>query len=346
MNLKRSFVIAVILGLSTMTLWEFYWRSQGYYPNLNDNKGIWSVQRAKVDKASEEDFVFIGSSRTYFDLQLSEWKEKTGKLPIQLSSQGTTPLPMFHDIVNNTGFKGTVIVGVTPGLFFSTTYPKAFMWARGQSKVDFYQKRTYAQMLNINLLFHLERNFVFMSGDEEMLSDDKDLKSLLRRINFGNRDGKNKIDYYNFGDLTIDRNMSMTEQTATDTVFANKVKHTWHSILTSGTLPPPEKEATISFFLKDLEKFKERGGNVILLRPPSSGFFRGGEAKFLPRTEFWDYLVEQANIPSYHFEDYDKFRNLECPEWSHLSVEDARMFTSELADIMINDGIISNPKSN
>ena len=186
MNLKKSFLIALAISAIALTCWELYWRSQGYYPTLNDDKALWSMHRANVETATGDDVVILGSSRAYFDIQLNEWEAATGKKPIQLASTGSSPLPTFNDIVNNTDFKGTVIVGVTPGLLFSTTYPKAMPWERPQAKVNHYQDRTYAQRLNFLLSIPLQQNLAFMSADEEEWADDIDLKALLKRIKIGN----------------------------------------------------------------------------------------------------------------------------------------------------------------
>ena len=151
MKLKLTFTIALTLSILGLTAWESYWRSQGYYPTLDDNKDLWAVQRAKVEKASNKDILLMGSSRVLFDIQLNEWEKETGKRPIQLASVGSTPLPIFSDVVNNTDFTGTVIVGVTSFLFFSTTYPLAPPWDRAQTRADFQHDRTYAQRLNHQL---------------------------------------------------------------------------------------------------------------------------------------------------------------------------------------------------
>ena len=344
MNLKKSFLIALAISAIALTCWELYWRSQGYYPTLNDDKALWSMHRANVETATGDDVVILGSSRAYFDIQLNEWEAATGKKPIQLASTGSSPLPTFNDIVNNTDFKGTVIVGVTPGLLFSTTYPKAMPWERPQAKVNHYQDRTYAQRLNFLLSIPLQQNLAFMSADEEEWADDIDLKALLKRIKIGNRVESSMPPFYNFGDVTIDRNMSMTQHATNDTAFANTIIEVWKFF--GAGAPPPDKEATMAFFLKDVEKFKAKGGNLVLVRPPSSGGLRVGESHGLPRTEFWDDLVKQANVKSYHFEDYEQFKNLKCPEWSHLSAEDAQYFTTELAKLMLADNTITTSKTN
>jgi len=341
MKLKQSLIIAILLSLTTLIVWEFYWRSKGYYPTLNDEKALWAIKRSKVEKATKEDLVVLGSSRAYFDIQLDEWESVTGKKPIQLASTGSSPLPTFHDIVNNSNFTGTVLIGITPGLFFSTTFPGAFPWNRPQSKVDFYKNRTYAQRLNYQLSIPLQQNFVFMSADEEEWADDIDLKSLLRSIHLGNRTkAPVQPPFYYFGDVNLDRNMRMTSKTATDTAFANTIKKVW-DFFGKGA-PPPDKESTMKYFLEDLKKYKEKGGNVVLMRCPSSGGVRMGENMGLPRTEFWDDLVEQAEVKAYHFEDYESLKHLVCPENSHLSGEDADYFTREFIKILLADKAITN----
>lgn len=341
MNLKQSLILALVITLTATITWELYWRSKGFHPTLNDEKALWALARKKVETASKSDVIILGASRAYFDIQIDKWREVTGKAPIQLASTGSSPLPTFHDIVNNTNFNGTIIVGVTPGLFFSTTFPEASPWKRPQSKVEYYEDETYAQKLNFRLSIPLQSNLVFMSGDEEEWSDDIDLKSLLRDISIGNRiSGPKRPPFYSFGDVSIPRNMSMMPKTVKDTAFANSIKKVWHFF--GKGAPPPDKDSTMAFFLEDLNTFKAREGRVILVRCPSSGGVRMGENMGLPREEFWDDLVYKAQVKSYHFEDYDQLKKLTCPEESHLSLEDANYFTSEIIKIMKADNALTN----
>jgi len=341
MNLKLSLVIAIALGVLALTSWEFYWRSQGYKPNLNDDKHLWAVQRAKVDDSTEDDIVAVGASRVLFDLQLDEFEEETGIRPIQLAIPGSSPLPVFHDLVHNTEFKGTIIVGVTEVVMFSTLFPKAIPWSRPQAKVDHFHNRTYAQLINHRISIPLQNNFVFLSGDEELYDDDIDLKSLLRRVKIGERVPAT-VGLVNFQNTREDRNTLMLEKTVTDSTFTRKVTNFWEFIMKVS--PPAEVEPTMAYFVGDAKKFMERGGNLILVRCPSSGPFRAGESQFLPREKVWNELLRQTNAKGYHFEDYEQLKNLKCPEWSHLSAEDARFFTTELAKIMITDKAFTKSK--
>lgn len=300
------------------------------------------MQRRKVEKATKKDIVLIGSSRVLFDIQLNEWETETGIRPIQLASVGSSPLPIFHDVVNNTDFNGAILVGVTPGLFFSTTSPDAQPWQWPQSKVDYYKKRTYAQISNHMLSLPLQKNLAFLSDDQGV--DGIKLEELISKIKIGNRIPNPMPPFHEFGEIAKDRNLKMKEITVTDTAYANSIKKVW--MFFGKGAPPPDKKSTMAFFLADLNKFKERGGTVILVRCPSSGGVRMGENMGLPKNKFYDDLVQQAQVKSYHFEDYEQFKNLDSPEWSHLSASDAQFFTTELVKIMKADGALTNLKNN
>lgn len=345
MNLKQSLIIALSLSVMSLTAWELFWRSEGVYPTLDDNEALWAVQRSRVEKASSNDVLLLGSSRVLFDIQLNEWEVATGIRPIQLASVGSSPLPIFHDVVNNTEFNGTILVGVTPGLFFSTTSPKAQPWEWPQTKVDYYKKRTYAQISNHMLSLPLQKNLAFLSDDQGV--DGIKLKELIGKINIGNRVVDPMPLFHEFGEIAVDRNNVMKQITVTDTAYANSVIKVWQFFMKGAASgPPPDKAGTMAFFLKDLKTFEARGGHVILVRCPSTGSVRFGENMGVPRAKFWNDLVKQAKVPSYHFEDYDQFKNLKCPEESHLSAKDARYFTTELIKIMMADGALTNLKSN
>jgi hypothetical protein len=345
MQLKQTLIIAFTLSILSLTAWEVFWRSQGVYPTLDDNEALWANQRARVESASSNNILLMGSSRVLFDMQLDEWESETGIRPIQLASVGSSPLPIFHDVVNNTNFNGTIVVGVTPGLFFSTTAPEAQPWQWPQSKVDYYKKRTYAQISNHLLSLPLQKNLAFLSDDQGV--DGIKLKELVAKINTGNRVVDPMPPFHDFGEIELDRNLKMKQITVTDTAYANSVIKVWQFYMKGAASgPPPDKASTMAFFLNDLKIIQARGGQVILVRCPSSGGLRAGENMGVPRSKFWDDLVKQSNLKAYHFEDYDQLKDLKCPEESHLSAKDAQYFTTEIVKIMKADGSLTNLKTN
>lgn len=339
MNLKKSFILAISLAFIFLAAWEIYLRNtMESVTLLDDSKGLWAVQRAKVPELTSEDVILTGSSRVLFNVQLDVWEDKTGKRPLQLATVGSSPLPIFHDLVQNTDFNGTIVVGVSPGLFFSTLFPLAQPWEWPQSKVDHFYKRTYADRSNHWLSIPLQKTFYFISAEEDESDANVDLKSMLSRIQWGDRAYSNFPGVPQFGEIQVDRCLRMTERTATDTAFARQVKNFWQAIMDNPNMPPPDIKGTMAFFLKDAEAFQKRGGKIILLRSPSTGLVKEVETKGLPRAVAWDSLVMKSKANAYHYEDYDGLSGFDCPEWSHLSGPDADIFTAALVDLLIADG--------
>ncbi|WP_339917591.1 hypothetical protein [Yeosuana marina] len=345
MQLKQTLIIAFALSIISISAWELYWRSQGLQPNIDDNKNLWANQRTKLENFNNKTVVFIGSSRILYDIQLDIWEKETSTNSIELATQGASPTPVFRDIVENTTFNGTLIVGITPPLFFATTNPKAEFIRRSQSLVDYYKKRTYAQIINHKLSVPLQQNLAFIRDGDESWDSDVDLKTLLKQIHIGTREGPAYPPFNNFEDISLDRHMKMPERMVTDTAYANTVKKVWTAIL-SGDFPPPDKESTINAFVDLAKKFKKRGGNLILVRCPSSGLFKEVESKAFSKDLFWDELVTKTKAKAYNYQDYSQFKDLFCPEWSHLAAKDAQFFTKELIKIMKADGALTNLKTN
>ena len=339
MNLKKSFIMALSLAIILLLAWEIYLRNtMESVTLLDDSKALWAVQRDKVPDLSEQDVILTGSSRVLFNVQLDVWEEKTGRRPLQLATVGSSPLPIFHDLVQNTDFKGTILVGVSPGLFFSTTYPLAQPWEWPQSKIDHYYSRTYADRSNHWLSIPLQKSFYFISAEEDESDANVDLKSILGRTRWGSRAPYSYPGVPQFGEIQVDRSLRMTERTATDTAFARQVKNFWQAIMSNPDMPPPDIKGTTEFFLKDAKAFMDRGGKIIFLRSPSTGMVKEVETMGLPRATAWDSLLIKAQAPGYHYEDYESLSGFDCPEWSHLSGPDADKFTAALVDIMIADG--------
>lgn len=344
MKLKLSLGIAIVITIIATISWELYWRSQGMYPNIDDNKNLWANQRDQLDNPNANDVVFIGSSRILYAIQLDIWREKTQTNPIMLAAQGASPIPIFKDIVENTDFNGTIIAGITPPLLFSTIYPEAEFMKRPQFLVDYHKKRTYAQRINHALAVPLQKNLAFIRDGDEAWDSDVDLKTLIKHIYQDDRGGPIYPHFNNFEDITLERHMKMPKRMETDTAYANTVKKVWKVIL-SADLPPPDPEGTTAAFADLAKTFKDRGGNLILVRCPSDGMFKDLESNGFPREAFWDKLVLEAGAKGYNYLDYEQFQNLFLPEWSHLATKDAQFFTKELIKIMKKDGVINNPKT-
>ena len=85
---------------------------------------------------------------------------------------------------------------------------------------------------------------------------------------------------------------------------------------------------------KCTDKIKARGGEVIFVRTPSSGPFLMGETMGFPRDKYWNQILKITGCEGIHFADYPETASMQCPEFSHLSVPDAKVYTKHFVEVL------------
>jgi hypothetical protein len=76
-----------------------------------------------------------------------------------------------------------------------------------------------------------------------------------------------------------------------------------------------------------VESVRAHGGEVVFVRPPSTGFYPLMEERRLPRTKGWDALLAAAAVRGLHADDDPRMDDLYLPELSHLSRACATVYT-------------------
>ena len=117
--LGRSAWLAALIAIVLMLAWEAWVRSEGVTPSYRNSEGLWAQQRRTINNGKGDGWVFTGSSRTMFNMQLAVWERLDGRRPVQLALEGTSPVSILEGLADDENFTGKVIVGVAPGLFFS-----------------------------------------------------------------------------------------------------------------------------------------------------------------------------------------------------------------------------------
>lgn len=348
MQLKQTLIIAFALSVISLTAWEFFWRSKPelYKASLEDDRYLWAEQRAKVETATDKDVILIGSSRTGFNFNTHVWEDVQGIKPINLSTDGKPPGPFLDDIVHNTYFNGTIIIGVTPLFWFDKA--DNTWWKGAQKWVDHYHDETYAQKFGYFLSKPLQRHLVMLTSSELKFYNDLDLKSLINRISIPGRIEEERM-LYNFSYHDEDRNLMMFPIMVKDPGYAKKIQYVWE-----GFLPHiPGYEAIkddmpeiFDYYLRVINIFKARGGKIIFVRHKAEEPWNKVTKRFLPRDKVWDKFIEIVNCPGYHFEDYEFMSKYTLPDWSHMYVDDAKIYTKDMVNKMIEDGYLTRYSKN
>jgi hypothetical protein len=327
-------VVVVLVVIAAASAWEFYCRSIGYGPTLNDNEDLWTMTRQRVEP---ESVVIIGDSRGWYDLDLDELQKGLGKRPVQLAMGGGCGYPVLADLADDKTFHGTIICSFVPRLFFAP--PGTPPMERGEKAVRRSHTQTPAQRASQYLAMPLEEHVAFLKQEELTLED------LLKRLPIPNRPGAlipPRLPPY-FGTVDRERRARMIEECARPgSELQKRIQQIWLPLFTP---PPPPSYIPKDVFMakmKDaiekrfgdtiaaVEKLRARGGKVVFVRLPVSGGLKALEDRTTPRGQTWDPLLQGTGAPGIYFEDFPELAAFNCPEWSHLSAGDSVEFSKRL----------------
>jgi len=333
-HFTKAGLLCLFLLIITIAAWEVYLRSKNVTIAYDDGKQLWADKRLRVYQPSDEATVFIGSSRIKYDLDIPTWRKLTGEDAVQLAAEGTSPLPVLDDLAADENFKGKLVIDVTEGLFFGNVGggPNDIY-----SFISYAKKRSPAEEASFVLNRPLESSFVFLDKDNFSLN------AFLDKLELKSRPGVFQMPIFpiGFGRIDFDRQNRMTDEFLSDTNQVKQVTEIWQFLGRAMREPPASGGKLDSFFavIKDrVAKIKNRGGQVIFVRTPSSGPFWMMEQQGFPRNQYWDPLLKHANSPGIHFTDYPQIAGFTCPEWSHLIPKDAVTFTEHFVALLQQHG--------
>ena len=326
-------LIALALAVAGIGVWESYWRfNQQVVPAYRNSDGQWAEARRRVDRSEPNATVFIGSSRTQFDIDLDVWEELTGVHGVQLALEGSNPIPILTDIADDEDFGGLLVVGITPPLVLMPG-----IGARAEA-LEHYYKESPSEWVGTKLSYPLEASLAFYNWDYALFT------VLERQPWWPERKGVpyQPPEVRRIENMRRDRQADMWNRVEDDPAYNEIVTSTWQAIIENLPPPPPPEEAKKAFeallegIARDVGKIRARGGEVVFIRPPSSDWFREVERQMTPRERVWEPILDAADAVGVHFEDYPELSDVRTPEWSHISSRDKAEWTRALVRILEN----------
>lgn len=315
--------IALLLFLAALGAWELYWREYGVMPGYRNSDARWAEQRRRIDQGEGDRSVIIGSSRLLFDLQLPVWERLAGERPIQLALEGSSPVAFLQDLADDPDFTGRLLVGVTPGLFFSG-------FAFRIDALKHYRNETPAQRSGHWLSTQLLEPWL------AFYDEDYALITVLKRQDWPTRPGvpvRESVRKLMISDA--DRNTRMWNKVENDPQYQAMAQRIWAQNFKP--LPPEAiekaiktRDAEIDKAVAAVRKLRARGVAVVFVRAPSAGPMLEFERTSMPRESTWDVLIAKAGVPGIHFEDHPELQGYRVPEWSHLAASEADSFTAAI----------------
>ena len=330
-HFSKAAVLMLLLTLVAISAWEISLRNRGVTVSYDESGPLWAHKRAKVYLPQDKATVFIGSSRIKYDLDTETWRALTGDEPVLLAQEGNSPLPALYELAADEQFNGKLVVDITEGLFFSIS-----PWNAGEinSAIKYYKKETPAQKASYAINHWLESNLVLLDKDQFSLT------ACLNQLEIPSRKGVFMFPIFpmDFGRVNPDRQCLMTPKFLTDTLLQQRVQNIWKFFADLSKNEKPISGKTLDSLLATVktavDKIQARGGKVLFVRTPSSGPYWMGEQQGYPRNLYWERLLAETGCAGIHFRDYPALDHFVCPEWSHLSPQDAVLFTRAFIEIL------------
>jgi hypothetical protein len=326
----RIILGAVVLFAVLLAGWETYWRDFGVTPSTNNNDGLWAIQRRRIDAGEGTATVLVGSSRLFFDTRLAVWERLSGRRPLQLCLEGTSPLPFLQDLAADPHFTGRLVVGVDPQVFFAGFRYRvdALKYARKESP-----SQRIGQWLSMRFI------------EPYLAFDDPDfaLDTVLERQPWPARPGKQwRAGVRKLSLHETDRNTYMWDKVANDPQYREVARNIWRQGFDPHLYPPPDKlkgliHEQIDATAKAVATLRARGVQVLFVRLPSSGEYLAFENRMFPRVQAWDQLMKATASRGLYFEDYPELQGYSLPEWSHIDAAQTERFTAALYGIIQRD---------
>lgn len=321
--------LALAITASLTAGWEAFLRARDVEPSLDDSPDLWARARKQV---GERSMVLIGDSRTLFDMNLVELERGLGERPVQLSTVATNPLFMLEHFAADEDFRGTLIIGFSPHLFF---VPPGANEDGPRKGLERYQHGSLAQEASFYLFRPLDRRLVLFNNRAF------DLHSLIEHVQLPQREGVDDSFVPYTYTLDDERQARMRKQVETDPVFRDQIRNVWigrrkpppHDVAARAALEG-DRHVTLWRARAAVSRIRARGGRMILVNLPSSGALRQREDAMRPRAMYWDALLAVTEVPGIHWLDYPELAGFACPEWSHLSATDSVEFTRRLVPLL------------
>ena len=310
----KTWGLCLLLFVLTTGAYELFWRARGFRPSANDSVNLWARVLHQVPNQDPAATVALGTSRIRlgFDTRTYE-REFNGRAPSQLAVAGSLCFPVFKHLVEETDFNGVVLYDVIPGAFCGT--PRLGLLDEQQRFLEQTRHLPAVNDLDVWLASFIDLALVCRRSDLTLkalgvfCAEQKRLPKFNKWVHF---DRQQLLDF-------SDPNSSLQESNPGD-----KPRQ----------FEPEVFESRVTHMQQLVNRFRQRGGEVFLVRMPSSGTKLEREEVEFPRAREWDELVRRLDTPAFHFLDDPRTAALKVPDGGHLDFRDAPLFTSVLIEKM------------
>lgn len=313
-------MLVVVLVVGSLTAVESLWRQRGIRPSVTDNLDLWSNQRHRVVTEGQRSVVIVGASRAQLDLSLQTLREAyPGRTVVSLAVSGNCGPATLRDLASDTRFNGLVLYSTSGGCL-------DVGWEDQQEEVDHYHRVwNRDRRFNAWAKAQIQSRLAITSSHTGLF---RLMTKHLRRRTLPtanylvvDADRGHKADY---SLVDIERHRAERVQRVTSAENRATDPDRWL-----------QRALTIDTWIHAIE---QRGGEVVVIRLPTSDEHWEIDEQVYPRYAYWDALAKAStsNALFLHFRDLAGASDFELPDTSHMDGRDAPAFTHLLVDAIDN----------
>jgi hypothetical protein len=318
---RTIWAIAVAVGATLVLALEFLWRSMGYEPSITDDMDLWAQQRERA--SGRLAVALVGGSRMAVDFVPGIFEKRNPEHTVaNIAIDGHRPMATLMALADDENFSGLVIVS----LLALDVGPK---YRNHQEDYNRYYEDEWGLLdemtrrvntgIQSTVVFplpelHPHRVFLQLMKGGAMLP-----QWLLR---YPNR--FKKAHYELRSDLA-----DVLEERVRSTRWDHRDE----------PMSTADWQSGLELLARMVAKIRDRGGEVVLVRFPSSGQVLEIEEAAYPPSRYWSEIGPKTAAITLHFRDLPGAGDFDCPDGSHLDYARAVRFTQTLVEILASKGL-------
>ena len=313
-----------ILFVAILTALEVIGRELGHRAMVVDRPALWSLERERLSESGSQTLVFLGASRMQQDIATDVLRRRLpGWAVVQLAVNGRYPVATLVDLAEDEEFTGVVVMAAS-GLGLA---PDRMDDQR--TLLDHYHRRWSPSVkFDRQIRTAIETNLVLINPYTRYW------RSLMRSL----ESRPLPTPYYKVLQPDRSRPVHFDEVDVEEKKEKRLRSAVFYYELTP-RLGPEGWLENVRRLEPAVAAIRERGGQVVFLRMPTSGRHWELDEEHYPRAEYWDRFAASTSAPAIHFRDVPGM-DVECPDTSHLGVAESKQFTEALASELMSLGVL------
>lgn len=317
MRCVQAWLLAPALFVAGLGINETLLHTAKHEPSVVSDADLFCNIYSQIQDLGQYDIVLLGASRmqTGFDLDRFHQQFPNRKALLLAQSGRGTSYPVFKDMVENTNFKGIVLIDETESTLTSQVNDQ-------QPYIDHcHTNFSLNRKLNRDISTWLQKRFTFLNPQSSSL-----------RL-WGNLIAQQELPEP-FYTKTLPDRQQLTDYARADPGDLQALYQSRSdgikSSLKQPFLSPKSWLKQTDHWQKVVEQFQSRGGRVIFVRMPVSNDRWQMELQKTPVDRYWQKFTAKLQVDSIHFADYPELASFQFPDTSHLDMHDRPRFTNAL----------------